>query len=107
LELQESRQQVIRSGTLKEFDRPRRSTGIKGQAKSPIVDEKTAYLWAVHYFFSAQIGKPLTWADIADEEMMLREFKGSTPERAKLKRKLAEQVRTNGRKVLLALRLPE
>ena len=106
-ELSESRQQLIQSGNLREFDRPRRTTGIQGQAKSPIVDEKTVYSWSVVYFFSAQVGNPLAWVELANETPQICTFKGSTPERAKLRRKLAEQVRTNVIKVLRALKLPE
>ena len=71
------------------------------------MDEKTAYLWAVLYFFGAQLGKPPTWADLAAAEPQLRKFKGSPLGRAKLKRKLAEQVRTNVTSLLRALKLPK
>ena len=98
---------MIQSGTLSEFERPRRTTGVKGQAKAPIVDEDTAYLWAVLYFFRAQSNMPVTWADLAADELQLRKLKGSPPERAKLKRKLSEQVRTNVTAVLRALKLPD
>jgi hypothetical protein len=104
---QETRTHLIQSRALREFRRPRRTTGVRGQAKAPIMDEKTAYLWAVLYFFGAQFGKPLTWADLAANEPQLRKFKGSPPDRAKLKRKLAEQVRTNVTSVLRALKLPD
>ena len=106
-ELSESRQQLIQSGKLKEFDWPRETTAIAGQVKAQIADEKTAYLWAVEYYFAAQIGNPIKWATIAAEELQIRKFKGSPTERAKLKRKIAEQVRTNVIKVLRALGLPE
>lgn len=105
--LRESRQQLIRSGVLSEFERSRRTTAAKGQAKAPIVDEKTAYVWAVVYFFAAQLAEPLTWAALADMELRLRKLKGSPPERARMKRKLAEQVRTHVSTVLRALKLPE
>jgi hypothetical protein len=79
----------------------------KGQAKAPIVNEKTSYLWAVVYFFAAQFGQPLTWAEFAESELQLRKLKGSPPERARMKRKLAEQVRTHVSTVLRGLKLPE
>jgi hypothetical protein len=50
---------------------------------------------------------PVTWADLAADELQLRKLKGSPPERAKLKRKLSEQVRTNVTAVLRALKLPD
>jgi hypothetical protein len=105
--LQETRQELLQSGVLVEFDIERRPTGAAGQAKSPIMEEKTSYLWAVTYFFAAQCGKPPTWAEFAENELRIRKFKSSPTERAKAKRKLAEQVRTHVLRVLRTLKLPE
>jgi hypothetical protein len=70
------------------------------------MDEKKAYLWAVIYFFEAQLGRAITWAELAKGDLEEQEFKGTPKERAKLKRKLAEQARTNVTKVLRLLNLP-
>lgn len=103
--LRESRQQLIQRGLLSEFERPRCSTGIKGQAKARIFDDKTAYDYAALYFFAAQLGKPLTWVELA-RGLTIRKPEGSIPERTKLKRKLAEQIRTNVIKVFVDVGLP-
>jgi hypothetical protein len=63
---QEQRQKLLDDDALREFDRPRRSSGIAGQKKAPITDELEGFIWAAVCFFSAQFGRPVKWADLAE-----------------------------------------
>lgn len=82
---------LIASGKLKEFDRPRSSSGIAGQKKAGIADERTAFEWAARYFFTDQ-----SWADIGKHHPL--------PNQRKAKRR--DQVRKRATRILKDLGLP-
>lgn len=112
--LESDRRQLIQSGALREFERPRRTTGTtQGQKKAAIVDERTAYRWAVLHYFDG-----FTWAVLADMELEFRDERAKSKrqctgkeraeavERRRSQRKLENQIRTKVTAVLDALRLP-
>jgi hypothetical protein len=90
-QISEWRRPLIERGELKEFDRPRKSSGIAGQKKVAIVDEHTAFEWAARYFFSDD-----SWADIA------KRYPLPTQQRAKRR----DQVRKRATAILGDLGLP-
>src|ERR1019366_3411561 len=88
-QISEWRRSLIEHGELREFDRPRRSSGIAGQKKVAIVDEHTAFEWAARHFFT-----DASWADIAKRYPL--------PTRAKLR----DQIRKRATAILGDLGLP-
>src|ERR1019366_3842497 len=89
---QEKRQNLLDNDVLREFDRPRRSSGIAGQRKAPITAESDGFIWAALYFFSAQFGKPMTWARLAELYPLPGAPKYPKPAVINAKRKRAELV---------------
>jgi hypothetical protein len=103
----EQRQNLLDNDVLREFDRPRRSSGIVGQKKAPITAESDGLIWAALYFFSARFGKPMTWARLAELYPLPGAPQYPKPAVINAKRKRAEQIRTRVTKILRVLRLPD
>jgi hypothetical protein len=90
LEIKEWRKKLIEEGALKERQRPRRSSGIAGQKKSPIPDEREVFTWAVVYFFSSEI----TWTQLAEYFPPPNAPRQPAPVASKANRKRAHHIMT-------------
>jgi hypothetical protein len=92
-------EQLVESGELKIFNRPRVSR--ESTPKAPILDEETAYTMAAKNFLAGA-----TWARLADEYPPPGGYRGAPADKVRQKRKRANQIRTRIGVILRHLGLP-
>jgi hypothetical protein len=93
-------EQLVASGELKVFNRPRVTR--ESSPKAAILDERTAYKMAVQKFF---VGAK--WAGLADEYPPHGGYRGRPTDKVRQKRRRANQIRMRIRAILKHVGLPD